>query len=326
MTTEQPTAPRARLPITIVCFVLVTMLAAYAVFVAQHSHQTLRSLTQTLQQERKSSHRLAATLAMMRNTQAELQTELSQLNQQIATQQNFKIQHQLWITAQAHYNLELAHLEAGSEYPEISTCERLLRQTQKLLLPMHDNTLAPVQDAINEALTNLNALPHLNLAKVFKKIYQLEDSLYAAMQPSTTTTTPTPKVPPSSTWQAHVQRSLETLKGLITIKQYDVSTLPEVTLQGMILMNRIALNLQEAGFALSTRNAEIYQLALKQAQLNVNAAFDDSTYIKQSLLTGLTELTSVPLGAKIPSLNKPLDALNEWMKTYAAGTVPEEKP
>lgn len=316
--TEKTSKPSRLMPITLSVIAILLLLstcaaALYAIFIAHQTTQTVHQLSKDLSQTAKNRNNIEGTLDILNEAHISLQTELARLTNQIQSNQNFKTQNKIWIAEQARYYLELAHLEAKSGTGDVAACEILIKQAQKLINVIQDPSLLPVQDAMIKALDTLQALPHPDPAQILTQLHQLEDELYNAVYPATVSTDASSSQPTAG--QTHLQNSMQTLQNFITIKRHHINALPETTIQQLIIMNRINLNIQEASLALTSRDSKLYHLAIGRAQMNVEHTFNTEPILKQSMLNTLKQLAAVEFTPSLPPLNGPLDALNQWIKT-----------
>jgi uroporphyrin-III C-methyltransferase len=300
--------------ITLILTLFAFLTALYAISMAQKNQHTVLRLQTDFNDYRHQSSDLESSLATLNEAHASLQTELSNLTLKINTTPAEK-DNTLWAAEQARYYLELADMEALWENNG-TACLILLKQAEKTLHAIQDLSLQPILIEVQQAEQKITDLPKPDLTYLLKKFHQLEETLLKAAPPmiskaETETST-------TSSVQSHSQQALNTLKKLIVIKQHAPSELPPSSLKEALLINRINLNLQAAKLALLQNNTTLYEAALSQARIDVDAVFENQPDIKQSITETIQQLAQIKLIGSLPSIKTPLEQLKLWIKAHEA--------
>lgn len=270
------------------------------------------------QQQTNSQAQVDAKAENIQQTQASFQNKLDQLNKQlqIAMNQQF-YQNQDWLLLKARYYLELAQINAHWS-DNFSAAVSLLQQTDKLLEPLHAPKILEVRQAIAKEITQLKATPSVDIAGLLSQLDAAQISVSnLTIQPTSdenksAAETKVQKTANSSAWHNRLQESVNLLKKLVVIRRDDEQIKPLMSpLFVSILRESIRLNLQEAQWAILNNDSIVYQLALKQASLNIKRTFDETAQNTQALLKQLNDLQQITIIQEKPSVELALPLLNQ---------------
>jgi uroporphyrin-III C-methyltransferase len=190
-----------------------------------------------------------------------------------------------------------------------------------------------VRQAIAKEMAQLKSVPKVDIAGLLSQLDAAQVSVSNLTIQSTiaesgaSTETDTPKTATPQAWRARFQDSLNLLEKLVVIRRTDEEIKPLMSpLFESILRESIRLNLQEAQWAILNNNDAIYQMALKQAIINLKRTFDEQGDNTAELIKQLNALQQVKLrqekpitGLALPLLNQMIDS-KELLGNQSNGT------
>ena len=230
-----------------------------------------------------------------------------------------------WLLLKARYYLELAQINAHWSDDFASTVG-LLKQTDTLLLTLHDMRLLAVRQAIAKEISAIQALPKIDISGILSQLDALQqrvDTLRVKefqLRPEEIAAGDTQKTA-SSFWRERLQDSMHVLGKLIVVRRHDKAIEPMISLsQEVLLRESLRLKLQEAQWAVLQRNPIIYQLALEQASRIIKRTFDDKG--GQNMVRELASLQNISLAQEKPAMGSALSLLNALIHTDEVKKMP----
>lgn len=256
----------------------------------------------------------------IKQTQDTLQNKLDHLSKQLQTAMDQKLyQNQDWLLLKARYYLELAQINAHWS-DNFNAAISLLQQADKLLEQLPAPKIFAVRQAIAKEIAQLKAIPPVDIAGLLSQLDAAQISvsnltIQATIdQTESTTETETPKPTNPSAWQTRLQDSVNLLEKMVVIRRDDENIKPLMSpLYESILRESIRLNLQEAQWAIINNNPVVYQLALKQATLNLKRTFNQTSQNTTALLKQLNDLQKIKITQEKPVIDLALPLLNQMI-------------
>jgi uroporphyrin-3 C-methyltransferase len=259
------------------------------------------------------------TIQQVQNT---TQKKIDLLNKQlqIALHQKF-YQNQDWLLLKARYYLELAQINEHWS-SDLNTAIALLEQADKLLEQLQSPKVFDLRQAIAKEITQLKTVPLLDIAGILSKLDAAQTqvnnlSIQSAFNENESSITPSaPKTTNVSAWRIRLQESLSLLEKLVVIRRDDENIKPLMSpLFESILKENVRLNLQEAQWAVLNNNDAVYQLALKQAIINLNRTFNKTSQNTTVLIKQLSDLQHIKITQEKPKVELALPLLNQLIET-----------
>lgn len=284
--------------------------------------ETLSAEALTLKQQQASTKtQFNSTLNTLYSTQKNLNEQLDDLKKNLSSaMQEHLYQNNDWLLLKARYYLGLAEINAHWS-DNTPTTIALFQQADDLLVNLHEPQLLSVRQAIATDITQLQAIPTLDIAGLLAKldatqhlIKTLPSKNPIALSKATTSIETSIKVP--STWREHLQSSIDLLRKLVIIRHHNAPIQPMLSAEDeTLLRENIRLNLQEAQWAVLQKNQSVYDLALKHAVENINRAFDQKDERTQALIQQLQTLQSTQLKSETPAPGQSLLLLNQFIES-----------
>jgi len=304
----------------------VTLLAIAAAAVAWHSEK----------QHRRAKHSVTS-LSTLQGSQAQrldtLQSELA-LNKQLLRLQQQQLDallaqgpqvRQRWLisrvadaTAAAEQALTINH--------DAAQAQQALLTADRLLASQADVALLPLRRALQQDLSVLAGMPHVDTAGVYLRLQNLDrrfamlalprETGQRAMTPVVSAATPADT---SSTAQALWARGLEKFRALIVIRDYDEPLQPLLDATRLQLVrDQLSLLISQAELALLRGDGVIYRAALESLSLRIQhqlSALPSSTLVP--LLDELAALQALQVQTPLPALGvrAALDTLMQSAET-----------
>jgi uroporphyrin-III C-methyltransferase len=269
----------------------------------------------------------------LQHMQSTLENKVDGLNKELQTAMQQRLyQNQDWLLLKARYYLELAQInEHWSD--NFNAAIALLQEADKLLQQLNTPKIFAVRQAIAKEMAQLKSVPKVDIAGLLSQLDAAQVSVSNLTIQSTiaesgaSTETDTPKTATPQAWRARFQDSLNLLEKLVVIRRTDEEIKPLMSpLFESILRESIRLNLQEAQWAILNNNDAIYQMALKQAIINLKRTFDEQGDNTAELIKQLNALQQVKLrqekpitGLALPLLNQMIDS-KELLGNQSNGT------
>jgi uroporphyrin-3 C-methyltransferase len=289
----------------------------------QNKHLVLE-LKQLRQEQDNLKEQNTSNTTQMQQSQNNVQKKIEALNKQLETAMSQQLyQNQDWLLLKARYYIELAQINThwSDNYNATIT---LLQQADKLLAQLNAPKVFEIRQALAKEMAQLKASPTLDIAGLLSELdaAQISVSALTIQLPMDTnqSVTEIKNTSPAnlSSWHARFQESINLLEKLVVIRRHDEEIKPLLSpLFESILRESIRLNLQEAQWAILNNNPQVYQLALKQAIINLTRTFNKKNQDVTALLHQLNELQQTkltqekpPVGLALPLINQLIDSNN----------------
>lgn len=277
-------------------------------------------------EELRARAKLDGTVQSMSLAQLALQSQLNTMNKNLqASLQERLYQKQDWLLLKARYYLELAQINTHwSDNPQ--TTVALLQQADSLLAPLMDKQLFPIRQALAKEISQLEALPHIDLTGILSQLDAAQTATIALpIKPiisiNNSTTEDTKNDKNSSYWRTKFDESLHYLGKLIVIRRNDEAIQPLLSpLAQSMLRDSLRLNIQQAQWAVLQKNQSVYQIALAQALKTLNQGFDTQAPDTQALIKQLQLLEQEKITSSQPPIQESLDLLNQWIENKTVTT------
>lgn len=282
----------------------------------------MTEVEQLRQKQMTSQAQLEANSNSIQQAQSTVQDKLDHLNKRLQVAMNQRLyQNQDWLLLKARYYLELAQINTHWS-DNYNAAISLLQQADKLLEQLHAPKIFEVRQAIAKEIAQLKAVPTVDIAGLLGQLDAAQISvsnltIQATIDENETDTeadSQTPKTANPSAWKTRFQDSVNLLEKLVVIRREDEHIKPLMSpLFESILRESIRLNLQEAQWAILNSNPIVYQLAIKQAIMNLKRTFNQTSSNTVSLLKQLNELEQVKITQEKPTIELALPLLNQMI-------------
>ncbi|KTD59939.1 uroporphyrinogen-III C-methyltransferase [Legionella shakespearei] len=285
------------------------------------ANKNLTAEVEELKQKHNSVQEDIATKAQsLQHMQSTLESKVDGLNKELQTAMQQRLyQNQDWLLLKARYYLELAQInEHWSD--NFNAAIALLQEADKLLQQINTPKIFTVRQAIAKEMAQLKSVPKVDIAGLLSQLDAAQVSVSNLTIQSTiaesgaSAETETPKAATPQAWRARFQDSLNLLEKLVVIRRTDEEIKPLMSpLFESILRESIRLNLQEAQWAILNNNDAVYQMALKQAIVNLKRTFDEQERNTAELIKQLNTLQQVKLRQEKPITGLALPLLNQMI-------------
>lgn len=289
---------------------------------AEENNLLKTEVEQLKQTQMANQDQVDANAKSIQQSQSTLQDKFDHLNKRLQVAMNQRLyQNQDWLLLKARYYLELAQINSHWS-DNYNAAISLLQQADKLLEQLHAPKIFEVRQAIAKEIAQFKALPAIDIAGLLGQLDAAQISvsnltIQATIDENETGTTAnseTPKTANPSAWKTRFQDSVNLLEKLVVIRREDEQVKPLMSpLFESILRESIRLNLQEAQWAVLNSNPVVYQLAMKQATMNLKRTFNQTSPNIVALLKQLNELEQVKITQEKPTIELALPLLNQMI-------------
>ena len=216
----------------------------------------------------------------------------------------------------AQYNLVYFH-DADNALSALTLADQ---QLSTIISP--DIRLEHLHQLLTQYLTNLKALPHVDLTTILAQLQalKLQITQLPLLPIPNSSTPPKPEVvnsnPQENKWLHALKNSFDNFRQLIIIRRLNKPIeplLPETERQ--YLQHNLLLLLQQAQWALIHHEPTIYQSSLQEIQENLKDHFATNSPSTQTVLQTITQLKQVNLQTPALDLNPLLEAISIMKKT-----------
>ncbi len=224
-----------------------------------------------------------------------------------------------WILAEVEYLVRLANFNlvfAGS--PQVA--EKLLITADKRVANLHDPSLVSVRQGLAQDLTQLRALPDLDLEGLLLQIDALSNQIQA-LPIVTATSEQQPKDKQHSkkkhhhhhhidNWKKGLKESWNKLKNIVVVQYHNKPVGPFLSPQGRAYLDQhLQLLLAQAQWAALHKKNALYHESLEQAISWVNNAYVSTSSKTQAMVSALQKMAQVNVDPPLPDLSKTLQAV-----------------
>lgn len=282
-------------------------------------------LDKVQQNQSTNTEKFASKTDSIQQNQNDLQEKLNQLEVHLQTAMSQRLyQNKDWLLLKARYYLELAQINAHWS-DSYTASVALLQEADKLLKQINDQKVLSIRQAIAKEIIQLKDTPAIDIAGVLSQLDAAQSSVtHLTIQSTINESEPeeenkTPQTSNPSTWRARLQDSVGLLEKLVVIRRDNEDFKPLLSpLFESILRESICLNLQEAQWAVLNNNPVVYQLALKQAILNLKRTFNEEAQGTSILIKQLTAMQQIKLNQAKPDIGLALPLLNQMIDSNAS--------
>jgi uroporphyrin-3 C-methyltransferase len=271
-------------------------------------------------------HKKAMESLTEKQTQLQDQVNILQKDLQMAIQQR-AYQKEDWILLKARYYLELAQINAHWGEDQQTTIA-MLQGADSLLMTIPSQHLFPVRQAIAREITQLQALPTIDIAGLLSQLdaaANLVFQLPLKQLMSSDASSEVHETKQLKAWRQHLKETMQSLEGLVVIRRHDENIQPLLSpIHEAMLRESIRMNLEEAQWAVLQKNPRVYQFALSQAIKNTKRGFNENAPSTQALLAQLLNLKQKKLLFLRTSINQSLPLLNQVIEQKKPTAVNSE--
>lgn len=256
----------------------------------------------------------------IQKSQQDLQDQFNQLNNQLQTAMSQRLyQNQDWLLMKAKYYLEMAQINSHWSNSYNATIA-LLQEADNLLKQVNDQKILAIRQAIAKEILQFKQAATVDTAGILSQLDAAQNSvsnltIQAAIDISDSDEeNQTPKNSSPSVWRTRLQESMNLLEKLVIIRRDNEEFKPLMSpIYESIIRENIRLNLQEAQWAVLNNNPAVYQLALKQAIMNIKRVFHDEKSSASQLIQQLTDLERLQITPEKPVSGFALPLLNQMI-------------
>ncbi|WP_342227524.1 uroporphyrinogen-III C-methyltransferase [Rickettsiella endosymbiont of Rhagonycha lignosa] len=266
-------------------------------------------------------------LSALQNQIAQSQTDDKNRQQQISQLQNFIEQKfsasdNAILLANVNQLIQLAQYNLIYFHDTDNALSALMLANKQLgTIISPDIRLENLQHLLTQYLTNLKALPHIELATSLAQIQTLKMQItQLPLLPTSDSSTSNPDVSANNLsgnkWIRMLQNNLNSFRQLIIIRHLNKPIeplLPETEQQ--YLQHNLLLLLQQTQWALIHHEPTVYQSSLQQIQENIKNHFASSSPNTQAVLQSINQLKQIDLQNPTLDLNPLLEAISVIKKT-----------
>ncbi len=252
----------------------------------------------------------------------DVQNTLNELKDQVQTTLNQRqYQNEDWLLFKARYYLELAQVNSYWS-DNFKTSVALLQQADTLLKQLTDPKIFDIRQAIANEITQINGMSTVDITGLLTQLDAVQMNVNNLTlqtiqdKSGVNTKTEIPQISNQSTWRTRLQSSVSLLEKLVVIRRDNEDIKPLLSpLYEAAVRESIRLNLQEAQWAILNKNQAVYQLALKQAILNLKRVFDVKAQNTAELIKKLNDLQQIQLTPEKPVTDQALPLLNQLIES-----------
>ena len=286
----------------------------------QTTINTLTNEQQTLKDQ------LQSTTNQIETTQTQLQAQLKAVRNQLKITQDFEQdQAQPWQLRKAEYYLELAAINAHWSHHNQATSVALLQEVEQILQAIPDPRLEPLKKNIAADLVMIQAAPTLDMTMMINTLDEAQTIIETLPFDEASSNVPT-IIKQDKNWQNQLQDSLNILKQIVIVHRDNVHTAPLLSpFYQTIIREKIAIDLQQAEWALLQNNADLYGQSLNRVIETIHQNFAHNAAATQAFLEKITGLQQKSIESKTPNFNRSLSLLNELIHDDTSFKIPAVK-
>jgi uroporphyrin-III C-methyltransferase len=195
----------------------------------------------------------------------------------------------------------------------------LLQQADKELQNAQDSALLEIRKSLTSDVTNLQALPQVDVTSIFMHLNALNDlvdKLPLPVNPLKSDTSQTPAAPVSgqtSWWKSGLDSAWEGLSKIVIVRKYETGALPLVLPEEKIfLYQNLHAQIENAVWGLLHNNPAIYTASLGRAAAWIKQYFVQDAQETKTLLQNLAELQKVNIQPPVSSLGGTLQLFDNY--------------
>lgn len=262
----------------------------------------------------------ADTLAQAHKQQQAQATQLSELEQKVATISGSDAK--TWMLSQADFLVKLAARKLWSDQ-DVTTAAALLKSADASLADMNDPSLLPARRAITQDLSTLSALTQVDYDGIILQLNQLTNQI-DNLRLADNTTDDTPMDDDSSElsgsfsqWRENLTKSWHNfMDSFITIRRRDETAVPLLAPnQDVYLRENLRSRLLVAAQAVPRHQDEVYKQALENVSTWVRAYYDTNDAATKAFLQSLDSLSQQDISMDVPDSLQSQPILEKLMQT-----------
>jgi uroporphyrin-3 C-methyltransferase len=215
---------------------------------------------------------------------------------------------------------EAKHLLTLAQYnllfqtnPELAS--KLLAATDQKLQEINDPGLDPIRKMLTENTTQLASIKPVDVTSIIANLAAISQQVPALSNQPAIPEAPKVKAmsPKKLTWREKLTRTLQSLRGLVTIRRLpeDVKPLPSEA-QEVYIVENIRLKLAEAEWAVLHENRDLYQNSLNQAK-SLLAKYYARNTAGLNLIKLIDNLIKIDIKPTWPDLVSTISLLNSYI-------------
>lgn len=230
---------------------------------------------------------------------------------------------------------EAKHLIISSQYSllfdrnyELGLKELILADQK--LQELNDAGLNTIRQELNNAIVSLNTMPKVDVAGLAMRISAISDQVtsLSALPVLNTQNKVLPARPKISTWQEKLWSTLESLRGIISIRRTNepLKPLPSAE-QQLYLIETIRLQLAQAQWAVLHQEPDLYQSALNNAKKDLQRYYAVNP-TGASIINMINELQQQNIKPNLPDVTNLIAQLQQYIDASSQSITtpkPEEQ-
>ena len=259
--------------------------------------QSSAQLTQLQQQQQKLAQQLLS-------TQTSLQGLAKNFNNNDA---QWLMADVAYLTRLAYYTLQISH--------NVPTALALLTTADQQLSRLYEPRLLTVRKALANSITQLNAVPKLDINGIISKLAALSEQLAKLLflLPTHKVETHKTNITQVQGWRGYLQQAWDTMRGMISIQRLQDNAMTVLSpVQQNNIRHQITALLIQAQWAVLHRESQVYQASLIQAENLVAQYFDQNSLATQAWLQSLNALRQMTVDSELPNLQALLKVVQKF--------------
>ena len=287
----------------------------------------------------KSHNEITHVQASMTQYENKLSTQQTQLQAQQAAlrtllQKSFQ-KRKDWILNEVEYLTRIANylLQFESNVPAAVI---LLNTADERIETLSSPTFIPIRDQLNQAITQLQALPQIDTEGILLKLNaltQIIESLPSVLMPVSDQQSATADSKEDTKaddniprWQQGLKQSLDALKEIVVIEHHDKPQKRSAAKYDRIYIDQqLQFFLQQAQWAVIHQKEALYKTSLTEAENWVKQNYANNSTKTQSMLQTLQQLAQIDIQPGYPSLSVIIQTIQESLRSDPSLKTTQQK-
>jgi uroporphyrin-3 C-methyltransferase len=261
---------------------------------------------------------------------SELQSELTDLNEQVSQSQEQLQKQQLrlksfmsnqvsdnitWQLGEARYLIHLANFSVSFEH-NVPVAIELLQTADARIASLDDPTMLNLRQALANDITTLKGVPQADIPNILLQLNAFGDQVSKLPVISTPNAVPQAPVPKhhhhhQPGWKRGLEQSWQQLKQIIVVQYHDQPVGQLITPQNRHYLDlHLQMLLSQAEWACLHQQGDLYSNSVQQAINWVKNYYVESAPQTQAMLTGLTQLQQQNISPTMPDISDSLNIIN----------------
>lgn len=319
----------AALWIALIALISVFALGGYTWYLDQaaknESAALHQQLSRQLSEERASTGKIKALVENLREENATLTQQLQHNTARLAELPG--VERNDWLIAEAEYLLRLAGQRLNLEH-DYEGAVSLFRAADGVLAETRNPALSGVRNVIAEELLMLQAIPAVDLTGAVARIQAVQNQIAEIpwMPADKKETKPAEQVEAEQktvqSWDEFVDYAGNVLADVVRITpQEGPQATPISQDQYYYLQQNMNLMLEQAQVALVRRQNELYQSSIRRTREWIEQYVLVKTELVKAVLSSLAELETWNAAPELPSVNRSLEALDQFLEVQRRNRV-----